>query len=191
MPLRGTLFTALIALALTAMCAVNAPAESFLAAQSEDQAAQPQPPVVPGADAIARYQGLIVAEIHWPDIPAAVDQKRWRELIPQQVGQPLDRELIRESIHKLHQTGRFADIRVEAEPATGGKVILSFFTTPNYFVGSVIVHGAPTRPSAGQIVNASKFQLGELFTPDQARARPVKHSRPDARQRLLPLFDQR
>ena len=167
MPLRGTLFTALIALALTAMCAVNAPAESFLAAQSEDQAAQPQPPVVPGADAIARYQGLIVAEIRWPDIPAAVDQKRWRELIPQQVGQPLDRELIRESIHKLHQTGRFADIRVEAEPATGGKVILSFFTTPNYFVGSVIVHGAPTRPSAGQIANASKFQLGELFTPDQ------------------------
>ena len=161
------MFTALIALALAATCAVNAPADSFQQTQSEDQTAEAQPPVIPGEDAIARYQGLIVAEIRWPDIPAAVDQKRWRELIPQQAGQPLDRQLIQESIHKLHQTGRFADIRVEAEPAPGGKAILSFFTTPNYFVGSVIVHGAPTRPSAGQIANASKFQLGELFTPDQ------------------------
>lgn len=156
-------------MALTAACAVNAPADTFLTPQSEDQATGPQPPVVPGADAIARYQGLIVAEIRWPNIPAAVDQKRWRELIPQHVGQPLDRDLIRESIHKLHQTGRFADIRVEAEPAPGGEVILSFFSTPNYFVGSVMVYGAPTRPSAGQIANASKFQLGDLFTPDQVQ----------------------
>ena len=167
MPLRETLFTALIALAFAAMCAVNAGGDSFQQTPSESQAAEPQPAVIPGEDAMARYQGLVVAEIRWPDIPAAVDQKRWRELIPQQAGQPLDRQLIQESIHKLHQTGRFADIRVEAELAPGGKVIVSFFTTPNYFVGSVIVHGAPTRPSAGQIANASKFQLGELFTPDQ------------------------
>ncbi len=161
------MFTALIALALAAMCAVNAPADSFQQTPSEGQAAEPQPPVIPSEDAMAKYQGLIVAEIRWPDIPAAVDQKRWRELIPQQQGQPLDRELIQESIHKLHQTGRFADLRVEAEFAPGDQVILSFFTTPNYFVGSVIVHGAPTRPSAGQIANASKFQLGELFSSDQ------------------------
>lgn len=167
MPLRGSWFIALIALALTAMCAVEAPADSFLQTQSEGQTAESQPPTIPADDAFARYQGVIVAEIRWPDIPAAVDQKRWRELIPQRVGQPLDRELIQESLHKLHQTGRFADIRVEADSAPEGRVILSFFTTPNYFVGSVIVHGAPTRPSAGQIANASKFQLGELFTPDQ------------------------
>jgi len=167
LPLRGSLFTALIALALAAMCAVAAPAGSFQQTSSEGQASESQPPVIPGEDAIARYQGRMVAEIRWPDIAAAVDQKRWLELIPQQVGQPLDRQLIQESIRKLHQTGRFADIRVEADPGPEDKVILSFFTTPNYFVGSVIVHGAPTRPSAGQIANASKFQLGELFTPDQ------------------------
>jgi len=167
LPLRGSLFTALIALALTTACAVKAHADAFLAAQSEGQATESQLPAIPAEDATARYQGLFVAEIRWPNIPSAVDQKRWRELISQKVGQSLDRELIQESIHKLHETGRFADIRVEAEAAPGDKVILSVFTTPNYFVGSVIVHGAPTRPSAGQIANASKFQLGELFSPDQ------------------------
>src|ERR1700733_2617335 len=149
------------------MCALSARAGSFPQTPSETQESEPQPPVVPGEDAISRYQGRIVAEIRWPDIPAAVDRKRWLQLIPQQVDQPLDRQLIQESIRKLHQTGRFADIRVEAESTPEGKLILSFFTTPNYFVGSVIVHGAPTRPSAGQIANASKFQLGELFIPDQ------------------------
>jgi outer membrane protein insertion porin family len=116
---------------------------------------------------MAQYQGLIVAEIRWPDVPSDIDQKRWLALIPQQVGKPLDRELIRESIHKLHQTGRFADIRVEAERTSDGNVSLTFFTAPNYFVGSINVQGVPNRPTAGQVVNASKFQLGDLFTPDQ------------------------
>ena len=122
---------------------------------------------MPAHDAMAEYQGLTVAEIRWPDIPSDVDQKRWRGLIPQGVGKPLDRELIRESIHKLHSSGRFADIRVEAETTQDGTVILSFFTVPNYFVGSINVEGVPNRPTVGQVVNASKFQLGDLFTPDQ------------------------
>jgi outer membrane protein insertion porin family len=168
--LRGTLLTTLIALALTAMCAVEASADSFGQAettQESGQEAEAQSPAMPAQDAIAQYQGLTVADIGWPDIPSEVDQKRWRELISQKAGNPLERELIRESIHRLHSTGRFADIRVEAERTQDGKLSLSFFTTPNYFVGRVEVEGVPNRPTAGQVVNASKFQLGELFTPDQ------------------------
>jgi outer membrane protein assembly complex protein YaeT len=37
----------------------------------------------------------------------------------------------------------------------------------NFFVGAINVEGAPTRPTANQIVNASKLQLGELFTNDK------------------------
>ncbi len=133
----------------------------------EAQSVDTQSPAMPIQDTMAEYQGLTVAGVRWPDIPSEEDQKRWRELIPQQAGKPLDRELIRESIHTLHRTGRFADIRVEAERTPDGKVLLSFFTTPNYFVGSINVEGVPNRPTAGQVVNASKFQLGELFTPDQ------------------------
>jgi len=168
--LRGPSFTTLIALALTAMCAVAASADSFIlkgAPQDHGHSAEAQSPTVSVEDPMSQYQGLTVVEIRWPNVPAAVEQKRWRELIVQKAGEPLDRELIRESIHKLHQTGRFADIRVEAERTPDGKVILSFFTTPNYFVGGVEVQGVPNRPTAGQVVNASKFQLGDLFTPDQ------------------------
>jgi outer membrane protein insertion porin family len=158
--------TTLIALALAATCAAEASAGSTpqSGAVQEGQSATP---TMPAQDAMAEYKGLEVAEIRWPNIPSDVDQKRWRALIPQQVGKPLERELVRESIHKLHSTGRFADIRVEAEPAPDGKVVLSFFTVPNYFVGNVDVEGVPNRPTAGQVVNASKFQLGDLFTPDQ------------------------
>jgi outer membrane protein insertion porin family len=163
--LRGTLLTTLIALAFTAMCAVEASAES--SPQEPGQAVEAQSPALPVDDNFAQYQGLIVADVRWPDIPSDVDQKRWVRLIPQQPGKPLDRELIRESIHKLHSSGRFADIRVEAERNPDGKVVLSFFTVPNYFVGSVTVEGVPNRPTAGQVTNASKFQLGDLFTPDQ------------------------
>jgi outer membrane protein insertion porin family len=161
--LRGTLLTTLIALALAATYAVEASAGST----PQSGAIQPASPTMPAQDVMAEYQGLEVAEIRWPDIPSDIDQKRWRALIPQQAGKPLERELIRESIHKLHSTGRFADIRVEAEPTQDGKVNLSFFTVPNYFVGNVDVEGVPNRPTAGQVVNASKFQLGDLFTPDQ------------------------
>jgi outer membrane protein insertion porin family len=172
--LRGTLCTTLIALALAAMCAVQASAGVFnfvgVAQESgssiDGQSAEAQS-ALPLEDAAAQYQGLAVAEIRWPDISSQVDQKRWSELIPQKVGQPVDRELIRESIHRLHGTGQFADIRVEAERTPEGRVLLSFFTTPNYFVGRVDVQGVPNRPTAGQVVNASTFQLGELFTPDR------------------------
>jgi outer membrane protein insertion porin family len=165
--LRGTSFATPIVLALTAMCAMRASAESSTRLQEQAPRVEVQSPAVPADDPMAQYQGLIVAEIRWPDVPSDIDQKRWLALIPQQVGKPLDRELIRESIHKLHQTGRFADIRVEAERTSDGNVSLTFFTAPNYFVGSINVQGVPNRPTAGQVVNASKFQLGDLFTPDQ------------------------
>jgi outer membrane protein insertion porin family len=164
------LLTTLIALAFAAMGAVPAPADSSKGAaeeQEQGQSVEPQSPTMPVQDTMDSYQGLILEEIRWPNVPDEVDRKRFRELIPQQAGAPVDRDLIRESIHKLYGTGRFADIRVEAERMQDSKVALSFFTAPNYFVGEVDVEGVPNRPTAGQVVNASKFQLGELFAPDQ------------------------
>jgi outer membrane protein insertion porin family len=163
------LLTTLIRLALTVTCAVKASAASSTveATQEQSQSVEAQSPAMPVEDTMAQYQGLIIEDIRWPDLLSEVDQKRWRELIPQKANEPLDRDLIRESIHRLHDTGRFADIRVEAERNQDGKALLSFFTTPNYFVGDIDVQGVPNRPTAGQVVNASKFQLGELFSPDQ------------------------
>ena len=168
MQLRGILLTTLIALALATTCVVRASADSSRQKEiDQEQGQSVQAPTMPAEDAMVQYEGLTVADIRWPDIPSEGDQKHWRALISVQVGKSLDRELVRESIHRLHSTGRFADIRVEAERTADGTVSLSIFTVPNYFVGGVDVEGAPNRPTAGQVVNASKLQLGELFTADQ------------------------
>ena len=77
-----------------------------------------------------------------------------------------ERDRVRDSIRALYATGRFADIQAEVVPSGDG-VALTFVTSPNFFVGAVRVEGAPTRPTANQIVNASKLQLGELYSRDK------------------------
>ena len=112
---------------------------------------------------MASYEGLIVQKIDFPDLPSA-NTERLLDLIPQKVGAPLEREEVRESIQALHATGRFADIQAEAERTPDGQVGLTFRMRANFFVGEIFVEGEPNPPAANQIVNASKLQLGELFT---------------------------
>ena len=112
---------------------------------------------------MAAYEGLIVQKIDFADLPSA-NTAGLLDLIPQQAGAPLEREKVRQSIQALHATGRFADIQAEAERTPDGQVGLTFRMRANFFVGQLFVDGAPNPPAANQIVNASKLQLGELFT---------------------------
>ena len=102
------------------------------------------------------------------DLPGVAERDRDHllELLPQNVGSPLNRDQVSASIRALYGTGRFADIQAEVTPSGNG-VVLAFVTTPNYFVGAVDVEGAPNRPNSNQIVNASKFQLGERYGQDK------------------------
>lgn len=108
------------------------------------------------------YEGKIVSAISLPGV-AEADRDHLLQLLPQRPGTPLRRDQVRDSIRVLYGTGRFADIQAEVTPHDNG-VQLSFVTSANFFVGAVNVEGAPTRPNSNQIVNASKLQLGELFT---------------------------
>ncbi len=129
--------------------------------------AQELPPTTAAEPSRAEgYIGLRVVSMRFPNISQGPEQKRLTGLVALQVGEPLDREAIRQSIQILHATGRFADVRVEADRSADG-VIVTFITSPNYFVGQVSVDGAGNRPSPNQIANASKLQLGELFVPDK------------------------
>ena len=116
---------------------------------------------------LSSYDGLRVESVTFPGISQSNDLPHMRELITQHEGEGLNRERVRESIQALHATGRFADIRVEAERTSGGGVALSFITEPNYFVGGITVEGNPAKPTASQIANVCKLQLGELFTQDK------------------------
>lgn len=154
------LLTTLLVMAFAPACTTDAAAGPLPQQNEEAQQAPPR------EDNLAKYQGLTVAEIRFPGISSAAGQQL-RDLLPQKQGHLLERDGIRQSIHVLYDTGRFADVRVEAEATTDNQVVVSFLTTPNYFVGEVRVEGAPPRPSAGQIVNASKLGLGSLFSSDR------------------------
>ncbi|MFZ0438700.1 MAG: POTRA domain-containing protein, partial [Candidatus Sulfotelmatobacter sp.] len=112
---------------------------------------------------MSAYVGRTVLSI---ELPAVSDSPRLLEMLPQKTGQPLDRDQVRESIRILFATGRFADIQAEVTPS-GSAVVLTFTTSLNFFVGAIDVEGAPNHPNANQILNASKFQLGELHTLDK------------------------
>lgn len=162
MRLRGALLEGITVMAIIAAIALQASARPpGEAAQAQTQS--PTEASQPNFESVSSYQGLTVADIRIPEV-AEGDQKPLRQLIVQETGKPLDREKIRESIQALYATGRFADIRVEAELDAAGQVRLSFITSPNYFIGQVNVEGAPSRPAANQVANASKLPLGELFT---------------------------
>jgi outer membrane protein insertion porin family len=130
---------------------------------NSDPAIQQQPQS--SVTGTSRYEGKIVQAIEIPGV-AEVDREHMLQLLPQKAGEPLDRERVRDSIRALYATGRFADIQAEAAPSGEG-VTLAFTTSANFFVGAVDVEGAPTRPTSNQIVNASKFQLGERYTQEK------------------------
>ena len=109
---------------------------------------------------MSEFAGRKVKTIEFPGV---VDAAHLLEMLPQKSGEPLDRDQVRESIRILFATRRFADIQAEAAPS-GADVVLTFTTVPNFFVGAVEVDGAPSQPNSNQVLNASKFQLGELYT---------------------------
>ena len=118
---------------------------------------EPNPNQTTGAE----YEGKIVESVELPGVSDA-DRNHLLQLVPQKTGIPLERDRIRDSIRILYGTGRFADIEAEVAPSGDG-VRLTFVTSPNFFVGAVEAEGAGSRPSANQISNASKLQLGELY----------------------------
>lgn len=83
-------------------------------------------------------------------------------------GEPLSMKTVQRAIQNLYATGRYSDIAVDAT-ADGDGVALKFITSLQYFVGSVIVDGAPDPPSRGQLVTATKLQLGAEYADNDLR----------------------
>jgi outer membrane protein insertion porin family len=146
-------------------------------AQSQSSTAIPPPvstaaaPSLPAASTqtysnLLSYQGLPVRDLQISGARAGTDSKVW-SLIVQPKGEPLDRAKIRQSIKNLYGTGRYTDVAVEAERVPDGGVALTFVFQLNYFIGAVLVDGAPNRPTANQITNVTKFRLGEQLTLDK------------------------
>src|SRR5258707_15527826 len=48
--------------------------------------------------------------------------------------------------------------------------MLVFAVQENYFLGSILSEGAPSRPSGNQLVSASRLALGEQFSEEKIKA---------------------
>ncbi len=83
-------------------------------------------------------------------------------------GDPYRAAQVRAAIQGLYSTGRYTDIQVDASVDDSG-VALIFITTKAYFVGRVSAGGAPDPPNPGQLVTATKLQLGTQFAPNDIR----------------------
>jgi outer membrane protein assembly complex protein YaeT len=139
--------------------------------ETQPIAEQPRPALTevpePAAGKLISYAGLRVHEIQFRG-PAAADPDRLRTLIAIKADEPFDKNKLRRSIQALYATGRFSEIEVDAEHTSDGQLTLAFLAKENYFVGRVSTSGAPrSGPNDNQLVNASKLQLGELYTDDK------------------------
>jgi outer membrane protein insertion porin family len=125
---------------------------------------------LPELNSAAKYEGKVVRDIQFRGI-AGANPEMLRSLLVVKPGGPLDRDSVRESIKVLYSTGRFSSLHVEASPEVGGGIVLTFVAIENYFNGDVSVQGLNTRtpPRPHQLVNASRLDLGELFSEDNVK----------------------
>jgi outer membrane protein assembly complex protein YaeT len=117
--------------------------------------------------ALARYEGLTVHDIQFRG-SGFQDLERARRLLAQRENEPLQKLKVQKSIQSLYETGRFADLEVEAQRTPDAQVSLVFVGNQNYFVGARRIEGPlDPPPTRSQLVNASRLQLGELFTDEK------------------------
>src|SRR5579864_6752473 len=89
---------------------------SVMQAQSSPAPAEQAPPASTGASltSLNSLQGSRVAEVRIAG--AAIDHPEWlAPLIQQKVNEPLDKYKVRGTVQALYDTGRFAEIQVEAQ----------------------------------------------------------------------------
>ncbi|MBZ5628943.1 MAG: BamA/TamA family outer membrane protein [Acidobacteriia bacterium] len=134
--------------------------------------AAPPAPAGPSSSAVAAlsnpnaYQGLPVAQVEFRGLQAdARVTEHLRQLVAQNLGGALDRQKLGRAMRALYATGRFADLQVEAQRSPRNEVSLVFVATENLFIGATTVQGAPKRPSAAQLRDAGKLELGKLYSP--------------------------
>ena len=125
--------------------------------------ARPQITAAPAFAGTDSYQGWIVQDIHVEGARHGVED-RVLGMVVQPVNAPINREAIRQSVRVLYGTGRYADVAVQVDALSDRRLSLTFVVVPNYFVGAVTVEGAPDHPTEGQIINASKLELGQRLT---------------------------
>ena len=150
---------------------ISAATASLRAQDTSTARAEPSPATkLPAASDVLQFSGMRVShvEVRGVLVDAPV-MAHYRELLSAMQGQPVDRQRIASALRQLYSTGRFADLKVEAQQAGSGNVNLVFVGTENLFIGAVTVDGAPKRPTGSQLIDAGKLELGETYSPEKVQ----------------------
>ena len=168
MRVGAALIRALVLLAAltSVVCACTACPQEHPGGASSPSAGNVSPPAI--SLGVSAYQGRMVRDIQFRGIEAdALTMNHLRELVVQKPDEPLDGRKIKLSIQQLFATGRFANLQVEAEQRPDARISLVFIAEENQFIGSLTVEGEPKRPTANQLIDVTKLNLGERSTPEK------------------------
>jgi len=108
------------------------------------------------------YEGKTIARISFAPASQPLTPAQLAARLPFHPGSPFHEQDLRAAIQSLFSTGRYADIAVDASD-NAGQVDLLIQTKPAYFVGHVQVLGVKQPPNNGQLMAATKLQLGTPF----------------------------
>jgi len=97
---------------------------------------------------IVKENGEVLAESH---IGATVE-----------LGKPLDRERVAESLRALYRTGDYADLKAVATPIAGG-VRLDFVVRENLFFNQIRFEGLAAPPSEASAAATLQLSLGQTY----------------------------
>src|ERR1700722_5045933 len=125
------------------------------------------PPALRGE--ASAYEGKTIGRIVFVPYEQPVDAEELHRILPVKERTALRLDDIRSAIKRLYATGTYSDIQVDAE-LRNDEVLLRFITQSNWFIGRVAVVGRiKDPPSAGQLVNASRLELGTPHTDEKMR----------------------
>jgi outer membrane protein insertion porin family len=139
------------------------------AASTQDQSTAQENPTY-DLSALARYEGRVVRQVDFRGL-AATDNAMLRRLVPIRENEPLTREDLQQSLRTLYATGLFASLEAEADTVPGG-IALTYVVKENYFNGQIRVQGLKDNgsPRPGDLINATRIDLGELFSEDDVQS---------------------
>jgi outer membrane protein insertion porin family len=79
-----------------------------------------------------------------------------------EIGKPLDRAQVSESLRALYRTGDYADLRAVATPVEGG-VRFDFIVRENLFFNQVLIRGLTAPPTDASAAAAMQLSLGQVY----------------------------
>ncbi len=82
-----------------------------------------------------------------------------------EIGKPLDRARIAESIRRLYRGGEYADVRAISTPVAGG-IRVDFVVREQLYFNQVLIHGLVSPPSEASAIAAMQLPLGEPYQRD-------------------------